>query len=514
MDKSSVAPLPLKARLAVETPLNRPTVGVPESPATPAMGPSTPAVVDPAPQDSSTAAARRVPKKIDVIGDQSDGAKLAADLPAAIAIPDDAQQWTKIYGESLVRGFHSTDWKDREQSLSAIQRSLTSSKFLAGKDPKAVYAATAEMLAKTLKDKVAPIFHTSLELVSLLLSSFSSQLPQAVLHASMDPLMPIIVHRCGNLNTRIHESSLQALLAVATVPIFGCSYVGPFALAELPKRNRDASQAAQMYGRLDLMCSLLAAFKTSQGLPTPDVMRFSKQGLENPDEKVRTAAIKVIVEVHKMQKLAGSELQLEKHLGAIKPALMQVLHRRFQEADSEMSSSEGDAAATAGASSREHETPAASSGIKVYGKSLPPLKGMLGHAPPMMMARGTALKPGTPDASAAPGSPLRGRPLGSPAGTPKRERTASARSRMPSSGSGPASPATPSGRSPLGPLPELSVPKYTQMMGSPTGGRNPHPPGSATGSTRLGTPQTPGALDDAEEQLIQYIMGDDQIMAH
>ena len=35
-------------------------------------------------------------KKIDVIGAQSDGAQLAAALPAAVAIPADAQEWAQV----------------------------------------------------------------------------------------------------------------------------------------------------------------------------------------------------------------------------------------------------------------------------------------------------------------------------------------------------------------------------------------------------------------------------------
>lgn len=78
----------------------------------------------------------------------------------------------------------------------------------------------------------------------------------------------------------------------------------------------------------------------------------------------------------------------------------------------------------------------------------------------------------------------------------------------------PASPATPStppaggkGRSPLGAnLPDLQVPKYTQqLIGSPSA---PSRGGGSRGSARTGTPGTPGALDDAEENLLQYIMGD------
>ena len=117
----------------------------------------------------------------------------------------------QIFGEATIRSFLSSDWKDREQSLIAIGLSLRSSEPVSGRKPDVgpMYAAACEMLARTLLDKVAPIFHASLELVSQLLSAFSHVLPQQVLRAGMQTLMPILVHRCGNLNSRIHEASLQ-----------------------------------------------------------------------------------------------------------------------------------------------------------------------------------------------------------------------------------------------------------------------------------------------------------------
>ena len=114
-----------------------------------------------------------------------------------------------MFGESIVRNYHSSDWKDRLQSLVDVGRSLSTPKFMAGKDPVVAFTATSEMLAKTLKDKVAPIFHASLDLVAQLLTSLGSALSQKALRDGMEPLMPILVHRCGNLNSRIHEASLQ-----------------------------------------------------------------------------------------------------------------------------------------------------------------------------------------------------------------------------------------------------------------------------------------------------------------
>mmetsp|Transcript_7204 Transcript_7204/g.15720 ORF Transcript_7204/g.15720 Transcript_7204/m.15720 type:complete len:559 (-) Transcript_7204:921-2597(-) len=475
--------------------------------------------------------ARRARKKIDVLGSQTDGTKLAADLPAATAIPQDTQHWVQVFGEHIVRNFHSNDWKDREQSLTSIQRSLSSSKFLAGKDPSLVYKTTAEMLAKSLRDKVAPLYHASLELVNDLLQSYCTMLPQPTLHSSMDALMPIIIHRCGNLNTRIHESSLQALMGVAAKQNFGCGYVGPFALAALPPRSKDASQVAQMYGRLDLLYSLLSTYKSTKGLAVEDVLVFAKQGLDMPDEKVRQCAIKVVVEVYKLQKMAGAEFEPQKYLGPVKPALMQVLQRRFAEASAEL---EGGAAAGGAAPAAAGEA-AAATGIKVYGKQLPPLAGGRGGPlTPLGSSGGTLAVTGsglnspaaTPESGSA--SPPVGRPPRTPGTppsgpssrtrTPVRERTRM--SSQPSDSPAPASrsgaqstrspsPATRSVGSSGEPAENLCVPAHKSMF------KRTSKPSSQTSNKDSGASVMSsynGALDDAEEQLIQYIMGDDRVM--
>ena len=57
-------------------------------------------------------------------------------------------------------------------------------------------------------------------------------------------------------------------------------------MADLTKKNRDASQAAQMYGRLDLLHSLLVAHKHLADFSVPDLLRFSKLGLDMAEDKV------------------------------------------------------------------------------------------------------------------------------------------------------------------------------------------------------------------------------------
>ena len=46
-----------------------------------------------------------------------------------------------------------------------------------------------------------------------------------------------------------------------------------------------------MYGRLDLLLSLLTNYKSMTDMSTHDLLKFSKLGLEMPDEKVSAYGI-------------------------------------------------------------------------------------------------------------------------------------------------------------------------------------------------------------------------------
>ena len=96
--------------------------------------------------DPSTPTRRGGPKKVDVLGQQSDGTKLAADLPAATQIPPEAAHWVSVLGESIVRNLHSPDWKTREFGLQAINRSLSNSKWLSERQAINVWRVVTELL--------------------------------------------------------------------------------------------------------------------------------------------------------------------------------------------------------------------------------------------------------------------------------------------------------------------------------------------------------------------------------
>ncbi|KXZ47576.1 hypothetical protein GPECTOR_34g735 [Gonium pectorale] len=291
---------------------------------------------------------RRGPKKIDYVGAQSDGTKLAADLPAAVQVPDDAVAWTAVLGESTVRNLHSPDWKTREHALQAVMRSLGNARWNAERSPEDVWNTVTQLLDKALKDKVAPLYYASLELLSTLVATYSPNLPYGVLTQGLEPLMPTLLHRVGNNNARIQETSIQALLTLANQPALGLAFLAPHALSAIPKKSQSGAAAAiQMSGRLELITCMLnvqvqqqmgfgtagrtpaaaaAAGKGGDALMAEDVVRFTRPALDMPDDKVRTAAVRLVAEVYRTRKAAGQPFEVEKMVGAgLKPALMQRL---------------------------------------------------------------------------------------------------------------------------------------------------------------------------------------------
>lgn len=535
--------------------------------------------------DPSTPTTRRgVPKKVDVLGQQSDGTKLAADLPAAMPIPSEAQHWVSVLGDSIVRNLHSPDWKTREFGLQAINRSLSNSKWLSERQAINVWRVVTELLDGCLQDKVAPIYHASLELFNSLVGTYSLQLKREVLAEGMDPLIPTLLHRSGNNNARIQECTIQALLTLASTQSLGLSYLAPHALSAIPTKKSSSSTgssaATQMAGRLELLTSMLsveaqqtigqtfggrmpasrsgsistaaaAARLHSSSMPTDTVLHFARPALEMPDDKVRQAAVRLIAELYRRHKLAtGSDaissanaaFEVDKGLGpGLKPAMMAVLHRRFEEVDMEIKhgvgpsgpSRPGVAGSAPAGSGTLDDTPVGTT-IKVSGG----LGGM--HLPPINGARNGGLPPigrGLPPFGATNSSLESSGGFGKPPRTPGTPNSQGRRSTTPprssrnetspgrrmAPGTPPRSGGTSPGRSLAGTtggmLPgSLQDDELSSMVLIASGGATSPPRTTPNGAAynrntslraRGGNGVTASGeriLDDAEEQLIEYIL--------
>ncbi|KAG2432807.1 hypothetical protein HXX76_008541 [Chlamydomonas incerta] len=562
---SAAADTPSPASTTSPSEATKPTVSVAQ-PAHQAPGQPDESPSSPGGNGDVASPSRRAPKKIDYVGAQSDGTKLAADLPAAVSVPDDASGWIACLGESLVRNLHSPDWKTREHALHAVSRNMGNARWNAERSPEDIWNTVSSLLDKALKDKVAPLFYAALELLSTMVASYAPQLPYSVLTQGLEPIMPTLLHRVGNNNSRIQETSIQALLTLANQPALGLAFLAPHALSAIPKKSQQGSAAAsQMSGRLELITCMLnvqvqqqlgfgTAGRVGPGGSAPknalsdeEVVKFARPALDMPDDKVRTAAVRVVAEVYRNRKANGQPFEVEKMLGAgVKPALLQVLHRRFAEVDEEIANGVGPGTARAGNPAEEVpvgpgitiKAPGSASGKS----ALPPISGRFGALPSLAVvgSRGGS----RPDLGAPPGSA--GDPFGKPprtpvtpgGSTPPRGRTpprgsrlntangsdGGARAASPMRGGSPARGLR--GEAPLpGTLPDPEGGGADVMMihsgaSTPVRGnssqsvRGSNSSQGVRASTKVDSLKARGkgsgnALDDAEEQLIEYILNDE-----
>ena len=180
-----------------------------------------------------------------------------------------------------------------------------------------------------IRDKVVPVYFSSLETLKTLFSALLPDIGNDVAYEAVNRLVPVLMHRVGNLNARIHTGASQTLMFLASERRIGPQVVGPYALAAFKKSR---SQSNMYIGRLDLVQQMLKSFSSTQGLSVGSVMAFSAAALDSPDDKLRKAAVKVVCEVYRLQRMAGGDID-DKYLVNLKPAVLKKLQAKFAEID-------------------------------------------------------------------------------------------------------------------------------------------------------------------------------------
>jgi len=352
-------------------------------------GRKSPQAAPPTPQDKPKPQQEAQPQA----SDASPG--LATLLPQAVQIPESAQAWTQVLPEHVVRSLHSADWKDREQGVNGCSKMLK----VAAQSPveaEPAFNVGCEVLKHTLKDKVVPMYFVSLELLSTVLQAFVGTGPSAAakpvaavpidsLKKGMTSIVPILVHRYSNLNPRIQDTSLQALLNISTIPCLGMVMVTPH-LLPMAHGSQQPQREVKLFARLGLLTELLRHLSSSPsspqaahdagkeelasvGMPEEAVLQTCREGLDSAEASARMHGMRTLAELHRFKRVRGRQpqgtegssntspaasegvspslgagLDPDNCVGTIKPALASLLARRFAEVDAELSGEKADSA--------------------------------------------------------------------------------------------------------------------------------------------------------------------------
>ena len=204
-----------------------------------------------------------------------------------------------LLGEEAARCIYSKHWQLREKGLSQAIDIITSD-GIDGDVREGFRLISNYVLGKTLKDKVAHIIQSSVDLMRELLEHFGSQVGNREVQHIMLELVPILIDRVGESNGIIRDRAFEAILMLSDMPEVGN---GGVLAASLVKPIKRQSQWKPILSRLNLLNELLPKFglyehKTdkgdySHGFTVDAVMNFVNPAFSSANEDVRKSAIQV-----------------------------------------------------------------------------------------------------------------------------------------------------------------------------------------------------------------------------
>eukprot|EP00898_Chlorokybus_atmophyticus_P007173 jgi/Chlat1/7457/Chrsp6S07499 len=242
------------------------------------------------------------------------GEGYAADLPAPEQMSEAALKenalLVELVGQYTVMCLYSRNWLLREAALQKIDREITARQYSAS--PVSIARLICQVIMRAMNDKVANIFHDALQVLSSLVTTFASDVGPRDLPLSVSEIIPALVERTGDSNARMRDAAAVVLLQIAACREIGIGVM----IGQIfkPVKNQ------QLVPRFGVV-------PANGGLSTESVMTFVKAACSSPNGDVRTAAVRVTVEVYK---LLGPGV--DKYIKSLKPQIKDVMTQAFEKA--------------------------------------------------------------------------------------------------------------------------------------------------------------------------------------
>ncbi|KAG0602198.1 hypothetical protein M758_11G166900 [Ceratodon purpureus] len=251
-----------------------------------------------------------------------DGDELVPE-PLADSVKMEAGPLLSIIDVHQVECLYSKHWQLREKALQFLIDKLNTNKLV--EEPVPYFRMMNKVLLRTLNDRVANVFNTSLQLLRTVVTTYASTVPHRDLHISSSGFTAILLEKLGDLNARTKEGSFETLMFLASKKEIGIHVLsGP--LLKLPKNQ---GIWRPVLGRLQLLLHAVPLYgiqpPSRTGFPSDALMNFVTQAFNSPNGEVRNAAIKVTTEVYR---LMGPPI--DKYLKGIKPLIREILTSNFE----------------------------------------------------------------------------------------------------------------------------------------------------------------------------------------
>lgn len=183
-------------------------------------------------------------------GEEEDGF-VAEDTADAEEGADDSEL-VQVFGFDTLNQLRSKAWDDRTRALQLI-RERVEGDDLGSATATELYVASTSAAKVLLADRVMPVYLGALELSRLLVVDFAAkhELPREVVEQQAAKLVPMIVDKTSDRNTRSTEATHAVIMAMAKALGARCVMVHVLPHGMEPVSN--AKETAAIRGRLEVV---------------------------------------------------------------------------------------------------------------------------------------------------------------------------------------------------------------------------------------------------------------------
>merc|ERR1712070_180459 len=230
------------------------------------------------------------------------------------------------FGAQIHRGINAKAWDERTLALAAVRTKCENKNIPGGVSNETFLDACCKFLIACIQDKVMPVYFDGLDLMKYMFGEFFANFPEAteVVRDNLEHMLPLLIAKSADRNARSIEATRLTLIFLARCACVGSQPV----MAHIFSPVQNHKEVAAIRGRLDLINNLIDEFGFGKAgtITMQLVMGFVRPHLDATDEKVRRAAVEVTVNCYKHK---GDRTL--KYVTNVKPALLKLLHQRFEE---------------------------------------------------------------------------------------------------------------------------------------------------------------------------------------
>lgn len=244
----------------------------------------------------------------------------------------EAEPLIAVFGDYVTRCVYSKSWNLRDAALQKLMLDLQDG-VRSEMDPNQLFAAYIHVLKRMIPDKNVQVVLSAASLmqaVSSQLMSRSSPLRRPEVHTALDSLMPLLVERLGDSNTRVDNIVRDAFSDLMRNPNVGAAFTAQYVLR--PPKKKSVNPRVYV-SRLQLLTAMVSEAgvqpESKDGPPLEPAVQLAMEWFSNRDAEVRESAVKLVGACYAHAGLP----RIEKFLANLRQAQREIFDEEFERVD-------------------------------------------------------------------------------------------------------------------------------------------------------------------------------------